>query len=261
MLKRPVLAQALPAPLLVNGLTIGELLASKREQFGGARMGPDDDKTFTQDDVNRLTAEARDRGKREAATGASEEAKREAHRDFLKAAGLPEDTKPEDVGKALKAARDKELEQLGEVERAKREADDAKAELQRERDSAAQRETERAAEQFEERLTNLIEKAGAGAQHEQDADKKAKEVARVRKLLSVDVKVGADSDAIRKAIDEVKVEYPELFPTGDGEGGGLPDGRPGSGPGTQRQAPKSKVAEGKAKAIAIGWTKPDAQAS
>lgn len=264
MLKRPVLAQVQPAPLLVNGQTISELLASKRAEFGPARMGPEGDKTFTQDDVNRLTAEARDRGKREAATGASEEAKREAHRDFLKAAGLPEDTKPEDVGAALKAARDKELEQLGEVERAKREADDAKAELQRERDAAAQRDAERAAEQFEERLTHLIEKAGAGAQHEQDAEKRAREVARVRRLLSVDVKVGTDSDAIRKAIDEVKTEYPELFPTdddGQGGGGGLPDGRPGSGPATQRQAPKSKVAEGKAKAIEKGWTQPATQAS
>lgn len=227
---------------------------------GGA---PDDDKTFTQEDVNRMTAEARDRGKREAATS-TEQAKAEAHRDFLKAAGLPEDTKPEDVQKALKAARDKELETLGEVERAKKEAEDAKADLVREREAVAKRDAERDAQAFGERVTSLIKEAGVGKEHEKDPEKRDAAVADVRRLL--EVKQGADSDEIRKALTGLKERWPALFPTEEnddtgGAGGGLPDGRPGGGPGSQRASGKSNVAKGAEIAIARGWKKPAEKAS
>lgn len=229
---------------------------------GGAPEG--DDKTFTQEQLDAATAQARDRGRREALKDPTltETARAEAHREFLKAAGLPEDTKPEDVGTALKKARDKELEQLGEVERAKREAEDAKAELQRERDAAAEREKERERRDFDQRVNALIAETGVGAKHDKDPEKKAAEVARIRKLLTV--KDGADSDDIRKAIDEVKTEYPALFPDPDETGGaggegGLPDGRPGTLPGTQRTGKKSGVAKGRDEALGRGWKKPPVQ--
>lgn len=213
---------------------------------GAGGEGGKPDKTFTQDQLNAATAEARSR------------AERAAHRKLLGELGLPEDTKPEDVKKTLKAARDAELAALSDADRAKREAEDAKAEVEREKAAAAAAKADLDREKHELRVGALLERAGVAQGKSYDEDEALKERTLARALKLLDVEIGADSDAVRKAIEDLKKEMPALFTAVAGDGK-VPDGKPGSGPGTTRQTGKSGVAAGREEAIKRGWVKEPAK--
>lgn len=264
------LAKTLPVhpTLTLHGQPVRALGRSKSGRLiwpvhGGAPENdpPDDEKKFTQADLDRMTAEARSRGER---TG-KQQGQLEGFAKFLDDAGLPADTKPEAVKQALAEKRAAELKDLTEAERKIAEANDRAAAAEAQVQAAKDREQQRERELFEERVSRLIGDAGVGAHLKQDKDKQAEAVADVRRML--DVKPGEDSEDVKKKIEALKERHPALFPdenddeTQQQPGGGLPDGRPGARPGTQRTQAKSRVAEGREIAVQKGWKKPEPAAS
>jgi hypothetical protein len=204
-------------------------LAWHRDTFSDTRMEdpPKEDppadppKTYTQAEVDRLTSREKDQGERAG--------KAQGMRDALTALGVdPDKVKVED----LKSTLEKALA-----------ADDAqKTEAQREKDAAvvektaAEREkTEAAREKHETRVERLLLRAGL-AVDEDDDNKRDKQIARAMKL--VDLEVGADSDKIRAAVDELREEMPSLFGiTDDGNtsgGSGAPHSDTGKAGGSGR---------------------------
>ena len=142
-------------------------------------------KTFTQDDVTALAAAERDQGKRAGKAAAQDEINA-----AIKAAGLPDGT---DLSAVLEAAK-----------RATAADEAAKTQAQRELDAAAKAKAD--AEQLLATAAKTlhdakVERALAGAVN----------VAIAARAL--DVAVGADDDAIKAAVDNLKADVPGLFST------------------------------------------------
>lgn len=261
------LAKSLP---LVHGLTIPQLLASKRALYGDAVMTTPDgggggtggdgggEKTFTQAEMAAQAAREKDQGRRQG----RQEAEAEAHKKLMRDFGLPEDTKPEDVKARLAEGETARLAGLQETERLKEEkrlAEERATRVEQERE--AEREQTKK-ERHNERVEMLLEKAGVGAgeEFEKDPAKKLAALDRAKKYVGLEVEAGADSDDIRKAIEKVKLDAPGLFgkveaDSGAGGGAGPGDGRPGSTPPAKRTSGQSTKEAGRELAKTLGWKK------
>ena len=142
-------------------------------------------KTFTQDDVTALAAAERDQGKRAGKAAAQDEINA-----AIKAAGLPDGT---DLSAVLEAAK-----------RATAADEAAKTQAQRDADAAAKAKAD--AEQLLATAAKTlhdakVERALAGAVNAAIAAR------------ALDVAVGADDDAIKAAVDNLKADVPGLFST------------------------------------------------
>ena len=142
-------------------------------------------KTFTQDDVTALAAAERDQGKRAGKAAAQDEINA-----AIKAAGLPDGT---DLSAVLEAAK-----------RATAADEAAKTQAQRDADVAAKAKADAEAYLATAAKTlhdAKVERALAGAVNATIAAR------------ALDVAVGADDDAIKAAVDNLKADVPGLFST------------------------------------------------
>lgn len=224
-------------PLLVNGMTVDQLLASKALEHGGARAeetaeekaaretreqtardadaqarreaeATKDEKKFTQADVDRMTAREKDQGRR-AAT-----------QELATKWGVS----LEEAERIVKAHQDTERQQMSEAERALADAKSKDEAATADRDAAKQ-------EKHDARVERLL--ARAGLPLDEDEAKAATQLGKVARL--VDVEVGADEATVATAIAALKTDMPNLFtPTGTGGGGGFDPGRPPAGGGTRQ---------------------------
>lgn len=162
-------------------------------------------KTFTQEEVSAMLTREKDQGKR-----AAEEA-------IAKQLGVS----IEDAKKLIADAKKREDAEKSEAQKAREAADAEKAEAERNKSEAAR---ERHATRVERALLRALPK-------DLDDDKLDARVSKLTRLI--DVEVGADDAAIKAAVEELRKEWPELFPTnGSGNGGknppppGDPKGKP-----------------------------------
>lgn len=152
------------------------------------------EKTFTQDDLNRIAAENKARGEREA---------KKAFEEQLKA--LFGDLTPEEVAGKLRAVREAEDAQKTEAQRILEEATAAKTEAEKIKAEAAQ---ERHTARLHAALISAgVPEAGVGA------------------VTVPGVEVGATVEEIQAAVDKLKTTLPGLFKTTTSV-----DADPGRGP-------------------------------
>ncbi len=225
-----------------GGPSINELLALHARVFGPARMEGNDppvppvEKTFTQAEVNALTAREKD------------QAERKARADLLTSLGLDPDTvKPEDVKKTLEEAAAARRATESDLERRQRELDERDAATKAREADIAQRNHNAGVERY------LL--AAGLAQGETDETKKRDAIDRAAGYLRLNV--GADDATIKVAVDALKGDMPVLFGgAAQQPGGGTGTGQQGSGQqggGTG----KSLQERGREKALELGWMKPE----
>lgn len=254
MQTRATLAQVLPFPahpMLTwpDGRPVRAIGRSSRGRLiwpvhGGSPEGdpppePDPDKNkgekkHTDADMAAIAAREKDLGERRGAAA--------AHKKLMADLGLPEDTKPEDVKATLAKARKAELDAMTDADRAKAEAQAEKDEAARAKAALDKEREDLAKERHDTRVTGLLERAGVGVGKEFDDDpaKRERAIARAAKALATDVEVGADSDDIRKGIEQLKKDAPGMFGTKDKK---IVDGRPeGTAPVQRKEGQSAKEA-------------------
>lgn len=134
----------------------------------------------------------------------------------------------EEAKRIITAAKADEDKQKTEAQRAKEAADSEKAAAEKDKQDAK---LERHQASVERALIRALP-------NDLDDDALDKRVARLSKLIEVEV--GADADTIKAAVTQLKTEMPELFPTtGTGPRGGA-NGDPKGGP--PKDKPKSEDA-------------------
>lgn len=178
----------------------------------GDKGGKGSEKTLTQSQVDDIVK------------GRVGETKRQTEEAIAKTLGVPiEEAKR--IIEATRAAEDKEKSEATlareKADREAKEADEAKAAAAKERHEAA----------VERALIKALPK-------DLDDDALDKKVARIGRLL--DVEVGADADTIKKAVEALKKDEPLLFGVTEdagGDGGKAPDSDPKGKP------PKKKGSE------------------
>lgn len=176
---------------------------------GGSTGGGEEPK-FTQADLNRLLAREKSDGKRV------------AQAEFLQALGV---NSLDDAKNVLEAAREAEAKNLSEAEKAKKDAETARAKADQDAREAT---TVKMAAMVERALL----RAGLGID-EKDGDEQLELVARM-----VVVEPEATQDQVNEAVADLKKKMPQLFETT----GKVPDPKvPGSDPGRQPRGAGGKA--------------------
>lgn len=168
----------------------------------GGSGGDGGTRTFTQDEVTRMTAREKNQGRQAAAQEIADEL------------GMP----IEEAKQVLAAARERDEAQKSEAEKARDKAD-------RERQEAEKAKAAAARERYDARVERALIRAGIGSDD-------TSRLERVARMVTADTE--ADFDAIVDEVDTLKEDFPELFGGSGGEGGeGDGSGRrtPGSDPG------------------------------
>lgn len=176
---------------------------------------PPADKTFTQADVDRITAQTRDQAQRQ-----GKQAQLDAIKEMFGCT-------PDEAKALLEKAREQENAALSEADRKLKEAADKETAA-----TAKEQAAEAKVLAADVRAELVLQGAGAG---ETDAAKKAAILADAAKL--VDVAAGADEAAIRAAVEAVKTRHPGMFTATAPQG--TPHTPPGSGPPSNGNGPKS----------------------
>lgn len=165
------------------------------------------DKTFTQEEVNRMMAREKSQG-RDAAM-----------RELSETLGVTVDEAKEIV----QTHQQREEEQMSEAEK-------AKAAAERERQEAEAEKAKAARERHDLKVERHI-----GTIDPNDAEANTSKVTKVARML--DLEVGASDEEVKAAVDDLRTEFPALFEVKADEGGGRRTPPSDPGPSPRRKPP------------------------
>lgn len=190
-------------------LLIGMLPDDEPGSGGGGGGGTPPAKTFDQDAVNRMTTEARERGKREAI------------KDIAEKFGMS----PDEAAAKFKEMTDAETARLSEVERREKAAADKET-------AATQREAAAAEKTLAADVRSALADAGSTGENQADA----------AILIRGSIDAKADEAAIKTAVETLKARRPELFvakTADEGDEGKAPASDPGKPPASRSKPTKT----------------------